>query len=78
VVGGPREIADAMEELFEARVCDGFVVGATHIPGAYADFVEHVVPELQRRCLFHQEYEGTTLRDSLGLPRPSVLKAVAG
>ena len=70
VVGGPREVADALEELFEAHVCDGFVVGATHIPGAYADFVQHVVPELQRRGLFHADYEGSTLRENLGLPRP--------
>jgi FMN-dependent oxidoreductase (nitrilotriacetate monooxygenase family) len=78
VVGGPREVADALEELFEARVCDGFVVGATHIPGAYADFVEYVVPELQRRGLFHNDYEGPTLRENLGLPRPGALKAAAG
>jgi alkanesulfonate monooxygenase SsuD/methylene tetrahydromethanopterin reductase-like flavin-dependent oxidoreductase (luciferase family) len=78
VVGGPREVADALEELFQARVCDGFVVGATHIPGAYADFVHHVVPELQRRGLFHPDYEGPTLRENLGLPRPTAVKAVAG
>ncbi len=72
IVGGPREIADALEEQFTAGVCDGFVVAATHVPGAYADFVEHVVPELQRRGLYHTEYEGQTLRENLGLPRPAV------
>jgi FMN-dependent oxidoreductase (nitrilotriacetate monooxygenase family) len=67
LVGGPREIADALEERFLTGACDGFVVAATHVPGAYADFVEHVVPELQRRGLYHCEYTGTTLRENLGL-----------
>jgi FMN-dependent oxidoreductase (nitrilotriacetate monooxygenase family) len=72
VVGGPREIADAMEALFANHGCDGFVVAATHVPGAYADFVRHVVPELQRRGLYHKDYAGTTLRENLRLPRPAV------
>jgi len=72
VVGGPKEIADAMEEMFVTRGCDGFVVAATHVPGAYADFVRHVIPEVQRRGLFHQDYAGRTLRENLGLPRPAV------
>jgi alkanesulfonate monooxygenase SsuD/methylene tetrahydromethanopterin reductase-like flavin-dependent oxidoreductase (luciferase family) len=72
LVGGPKEVADRLEELFTGRACDGFVIAATHVPGAYADFVEHVVPELQRRGLFHEDYEGPTLRDNLGLPRPEI------
>ena len=52
------------------RGCDGFVVGATHVPGAYADFVDHVVPELQRRGLYHKDYKGKTLRENLGLDIP--------
>jgi FMN-dependent oxidoreductase (nitrilotriacetate monooxygenase family) len=72
IVGGPREIADALEEQFSSRACDGFVVAATHVPGAYEEFVRYVVPELQRRGLFHTEYEGATLRENLGLPRPAV------
>ncbi|MBV9323282.1 MAG: LLM class flavin-dependent oxidoreductase [Chloroflexi bacterium] len=72
IVGGPREVANRLEELFSEQVCDGFVVGATHVPGGYADFVEHVVPELQRRGLYHTDYTGATLRDNLGLPRPEV------
>ncbi len=56
VVGGPKEIADNLEEWFTAEACDGFVVSATHIPGSYEDFVRFVVPELQRRGLFHTEY----------------------
>jgi alkanesulfonate monooxygenase SsuD/methylene tetrahydromethanopterin reductase-like flavin-dependent oxidoreductase (luciferase family) len=71
-VGGPKEIADAMEEMFVRRGCDGFVVAATYVPGGYADFVHHVVPELQRRGLYHQDYTGKTLRENLGLPRPAV------
>jgi FMN-dependent oxidoreductase (nitrilotriacetate monooxygenase family) len=72
MVGGPKEIADRLEELFAARACDGFVVGATHVPGAYEDFVGLVVPELQRRGLYHRDYEGRTLRDALGLPFPAI------
>ena len=71
IVGGPKEVADVLEEQFVEGACDGFVVAATHVPGAYADFVAHVVPELQRRGLFHTEYEGSTLRENLGLPRPA-------
>ena len=52
--------------------CDGFVVAATHVPGAYADFVRHVIPEVQRRGLYHKDYAGKTLRENLGLPRPGV------
>jgi FMN-dependent oxidoreductase (nitrilotriacetate monooxygenase family) len=72
IVGGPREVADTLEELFTERVCDGFVVAATHVPGAYVDFVRYVVPELQRRGLFHTDYTGPTLRENLGLARPAV------
>ncbi|WP_338025368.1 LLM class flavin-dependent oxidoreductase [Crenalkalicoccus roseus] len=69
MVGGPKEIADRMEEWFAAPACDGFVVAATVVPGSYADFVRHVVPELQRRGIFRKDYTGPTLRDHLGLPR---------
>ena len=68
IVGGPKEVADRLEQWFVERACDGFVVSATHVPGAYEDFVGFVVPELQRRGLFHKEYAGTTLRENLGLP----------
>jgi FMN-dependent oxidoreductase (nitrilotriacetate monooxygenase family) len=70
IVGGPKEIADIMEEMFVSGGCDGFVVAATHVPGGYADFVRHVIPEVQRRGLFHKDYTGQTLRENLGLPRP--------
>jgi hypothetical protein len=47
-------------------------VGAACVPGSYEDFVALVVPELQRRGLFQKDYRGTTLRENLGLPRPTV------
>ncbi|HXH84539.1 MAG TPA: LLM class flavin-dependent oxidoreductase [Candidatus Tectomicrobia bacterium] len=68
-VGAPREVADGLEEWFAGGACDGFVIAATHVPGAYEDFVRLVVPELQRRGLFRRDYAGTTLRENLGLPR---------
>jgi FMN-dependent oxidoreductase (nitrilotriacetate monooxygenase family) len=72
IVGGPKEIADQLEQWFVERACDGFVVSATHVPGAYEDFVRFVVPELQRRGLFRKDYAGKTLRQNLGLPVPQV------
>ena len=69
-VGTPVQIADQMEEWF-GSACDGFVIAAAYTPGSYEDFVRLVVPELQRRGLHRREYEGATLRDSLGLPRPA-------
>lgn len=71
MVGGPKEIADKLEEMFAERGCDGFVIAATYVPGSYAGFVQHVVPELQRRGLFQKEYRGKTLRENLGLKRPA-------
>ncbi|MET4172177.1 FMN-dependent oxidoreductase (nitrilotriacetate monooxygenase family) [Bradyrhizobium sp. LA6.1] len=70
MVGGPKEIADRLEEMFVERGCDGFVIAATYVPGSYADFVQHIVPELQRRGLFQKDYRGKTLRENLGLKRP--------
>ena len=71
-VGTGAEVADQMEEWMEADACDGFTIAATHSPGAYEDVVRMVVPELQRRGLFRREYCGSTLRDTLGLARPTV------
>jgi FMN-dependent oxidoreductase (nitrilotriacetate monooxygenase family) len=70
IIGGPKEVADQLEELFVGRACDGFVISASHVPGSYADFVKYVVPELQRRGLFHYDYVGKTLRENLGLTFP--------
>ena len=72
IVGGPKEVADQLEEWVAAPACDGFVLSATHVPGAYEDFVRFVVPELQRRGLFRKEYAGTTLRENLALPVPQI------
>jgi FMN-dependent oxidoreductase (nitrilotriacetate monooxygenase family) len=71
-VGGPQELADQFEAWFTGKACDGFVIGPTHLPGAFEDFVRLVVPELQRRGLFRNEYTGLTLRGHLGLARPEV------
>jgi FMN-dependent oxidoreductase (nitrilotriacetate monooxygenase family) len=69
-VGTPRQVADQMEAWFTGQACDGFVIAATHMPGAYEDVVRLVVPELQRRKLFHTTYAGHMLRENLGLPCP--------
>lgn len=69
-VGSPKMVADQFEQWFTGGGCDGFVIAATHVPGTYDDFVRLVVPELQRRGLFHRDYEGETLRENLGLQRP--------
>ncbi|MGE0768005.1 MAG: LLM class flavin-dependent oxidoreductase [Hyphomicrobiaceae bacterium] len=69
-VGNAKDVADMFEEYFTAPTCDGFVIGATTVPGTYEDFVKFVVPELQRRGLFQKEYRGTTLRENLGMPIP--------
>jgi FMN-dependent oxidoreductase (nitrilotriacetate monooxygenase family) len=69
-VGTGPEVADQMEEWFSSDACDGFVIAATHCPGAYEDVVRLVVPELQRRGVFRDRYTGQTLREHLGLPRP--------
>jgi alkanesulfonate monooxygenase SsuD/methylene tetrahydromethanopterin reductase-like flavin-dependent oxidoreductase (luciferase family) len=68
ICGSPTEVVDQMEAWFKAPACDGFVLAATSIPGTYEDFVRLVVPELQRRGLYHRDYAGSTLRENLGLP----------
>ena len=68
--GTPAQVADQMEGWFASESCDGFVLAATHMPGAYEDFARLVVPELQRRGLFRRDYATGTLRDNLGLARP--------
>ena len=70
MVGTPQTIADEMEEWLETEGSDGFTVMFPYLPGGLDDFVEQVVPLLQRRGLFRRDYEGTTLRAHLGLPRP--------
>jgi len=70
MVGTPKTIVDQMEEWFFGEACDGFNIMFPWVPGGLDDFVDRVVPELQRRGLFRREYEGKTLRENLGLPRP--------
>jgi alkanesulfonate monooxygenase len=69
-VGTPASIADEMEQWLFEEGCDGFNVMFPYVPEGLEDFVDKVVPELQRRDSFRREYEGKTLRDNLGLPRP--------
>lgn len=70
-VGTARTIADQMEEWLVEEGCDGFNVMFPYLPAGLDDFVDEVVPELQRRGIFRREYEGKTLRENLGLPRPA-------
>ena len=70
MVGTAQTIADEMEEWLGTQASDGFTVMFPYLSGGLDDFVEGVVPELQRRGLFRRDYEGMTLREHLGLPRP--------
>ena len=70
VVGTASQVADRLQHWFENGAADGFNILPPYLPGGLEDFVDHVVPELQRRGLFRTEYEGTTLRDHLGLDLP--------
>ncbi len=65
LVGTASEVADRLQAVFEAGVCDGFVLTPTMFPGMFEQFCRSVVPELQRRGLFRTEYGGRTLRDNL-------------
>ena len=71
MVGTPASIADEMEQWLTTEGSDGFTIMFPYLPGGLDDFVERVVPELQRRGLFRREYAGKTLRENLGLPRPA-------
>ncbi|MFG1378593.1 LLM class flavin-dependent oxidoreductase [Xanthobacter autotrophicus] len=70
VVGTAEHIADQLEERFRKDGADGFNIMAPHLPGGLEDFIEQVLPILRKRGLFRTEYEGTTLRENLGLPFP--------
>jgi len=76
LVGTPREVADMLEHSLETREADGFMISAACSPKAFEEFVDLVVPELQRRQLFRNDYEGATLRDHLHLA-PATLTPVA-
>jgi FMN-dependent oxidoreductase (nitrilotriacetate monooxygenase family) len=69
-VGTATTIADQMEEWLVTEACDGFNIMFPFLPAGLDDFVDKVIPELQKRGIFRREYEGKTLRENLGLPRP--------
>jgi alkanesulfonate monooxygenase SsuD/methylene tetrahydromethanopterin reductase-like flavin-dependent oxidoreductase (luciferase family) len=68
--GTAAQVADHMEAWIEAGACDGFMISFLALPSSMKDFVDKVVPELQRRGVFRTDYTGRTLRDHLGLRRP--------
>ncbi|RJG46074.1 LLM class flavin-dependent oxidoreductase [Mesorhizobium sp. DCY119] len=70
-VGTAKAIADEMEEWLVSEGSDGFNVMFPFLPAGLDDFVDRVVPELQSRGIFRREYEGSTLRENLGLARPA-------
>ncbi|MGK3989456.1 LLM class flavin-dependent oxidoreductase [Sorangium sp. So ce136] len=71
--GTPEQVADAIQHWWEQGAADGFNIMPPVLPSGLEAFVDHVVPILQRRGLFRTEYEGRTLRDRYGLPRPANL-----
>ena len=71
VVGTPEQIADAIQDWFDNGAADAFNIMPPILPAGLTDFVDQVVPILQRRGLFRTEYEGSTLRENLGLLRPA-------
>jgi N-acetyl-S-(2-succino)cysteine monooxygenase len=77
-VGTPAQIVDVMEHWFRNGAADGFNVMPAWLPGSLTDFVDMVIPELQRRGLFRTAYEGRTLRENLGLPIPPTRWRPAG
>ena len=77
LIGTPEQVVDQLQEWFENDGADGFNILPPSSPAGLNDFVEFIVPELQRRGLFRTEYEGTTLRENLGLKRPENQYALA-
>ena len=71
IAGTPSSVADLMVDWFERHACDGFNINAPYYPGGFQTICDRLVPELQERGYFHADYEGETLRDHLGLPRPT-------
>ncbi|WP_145523994.1 LLM class flavin-dependent oxidoreductase [Virgibacillus sp. SK37] len=67
LIGTPEEIVDQMEVWLEAGVADGFNLMPPTLPGSLEDFVELIVPEMQKRGIFREKYEGHTFREHLGL-----------
>ncbi|WP_275092569.1 LLM class flavin-dependent oxidoreductase [Sinomonas gamaensis] len=69
--GTPEQVADALESWFLAGAADGFNIMPAALPSGLEEFVDHVVPLLQARGLFREEYTGSTLREHYGLARPA-------
>jgi alkanesulfonate monooxygenase SsuD/methylene tetrahydromethanopterin reductase-like flavin-dependent oxidoreductase (luciferase family) len=76
VVGTPEQVADDIELWFRTGAADGFNVMPDVLPSGFDDFADHLVPELQRRGLFRRDYDGSTLRDQLGLGVPAAPEGV--
>lgn len=74
-IGTPEKVADQIQQWFEEKGADGFNLAAG-VPNALNDFVDHVVPILQKRGIYRTEYEADTLRGNLGLPIPKNRYAV--
>ena len=72
VIGTPEQVADLMGQWLKEDAADGFNVITLAMPGGYEDFADGVVPLLQKRGIYRTAYEGSTLRENLGLPRPTV------
>lgn len=70
IVGTAEQVADQLQAWFENEAADGFNILPPWLPTGLDDFVDLVIPELQRRGLFRTAYEGNTLRENLGLPFP--------
>lgn len=70
LMGTPEMIADQMEEWLMTRGSDGFTIQFPYVPEGIYDMIDRVIPILQQRGLFRKEYEGATLRENMGLPRP--------
>ncbi len=68
--GSPSQVAEEMADWYTSKACDGFNVLVPVLPRGLTEFVDLVVPELQKRGVFHTEYSGNTLRENMGLPTP--------
>ncbi|MGE0630063.1 MAG: NtaA/DmoA family FMN-dependent monooxygenase, partial [Hyphomicrobiaceae bacterium] len=69
-IGSTMQVADTMQRWFEAGACDGFILQPSYLPGELDDICRWLVPELQSRGIVRSGYQGTTLRENLGLGRP--------
>ena len=71
IVGTAKLVANQLAAIFAAEACDGFVISPAYLPGAFEEFVQLVVPQLQQRGLLRIEYVGRTLREHLELGKPN-------